>query len=110
VNVSSLTLARAITLQTVQAASKYLDVPGVTRSVDLGADENLLRSVFIDVETEPTSDDTTFVRSVGAQGEIGVLSPVTIAAVMPLSVIGELDQNPRFLAVTVGLDDNVPQQ
>lgn len=106
--VTTILIARAITLRTASPAIKFVSLPGVVRSVDLGPDEDPVRSVFVAVVSEPTASDTSFVRAAGAE-LVGIIPPTTIAATMRLSAVPTLGENPRFTEVTIGLDDNTPQ-
>lgn len=107
-SVTVIPIAHAISLRTANSASDYERLPGVTRSVSLGAPDDPVRSIFITVVSTPSLEDTTFIRSVGAE-QVGIIQPGTIAAVMRLSAVVRIGENPRFLEVVVGLDDNVPQ-
>lgn len=108
VSIVAIPIARAIALRSSLAPGAYLDIPGVRHSVDMGLDADPLRSVFIEVLDEPTEADTAFVRAAGAE-QVGIVPPTTVAAMMRLSALPGLGGYPRFLSVSVGLDDNVPQ-
>lgn len=101
-------IAQAITLRTSAPATRYRTLPGVAQSVDMGPDADPLRSISILVVDEATAADTSYVRAAGAQ-TVGIIPPNWVAALMNLGSVSSLGDNPRFVSVTVEIDDLKPQ-
>lgn len=98
-------LAQSAAMRSERPPADYLAVSGVESSDDLGPEEDPLVSVFIEVvDDAPTAEDTTFVRGLGAEGGMGIITiiqPPVIAAVMPLSRTTSLADRARFTGAEI---------
>ncbi len=100
-----ISLAHSAAMRSERSPADYLAVSGVESSDELGSEEDPLVSVFIHVvDGAPTAEDTTFVRAVGAEGGMGILTiiePPVIAAVMALSRTTSLADRARFTSAEI---------
>lgn len=96
-----LDLARSVSMRTQLEASAYAALARVETSADLGAEEDPLVSVFVQLAEPPVAADAAFVTSLGATFVFADDVDQVIAAVMPLGRVEDLGSRSRFIEVSV---------